>query len=156
MFPKAQLTSHCRMSGSRWVATPSWLSGSLLSFLDSSYVFLPLLFNLFCFCQALAVSVFHCAHPCIKCSPHTLIILKTSLVFPILLFSSVGFFFFFLHYSLEKAYPRHFICRKKWKMHLGKNHSKPLKPSYLWRRIPNGWVYICFWDILLYKYNCSS
>ena len=28
MLLKAQLTSHSRMSGSRWVITPSWLSGS--------------------------------------------------------------------------------------------------------------------------------
>ena len=28
MHPKAHLTSHSRMSGSRWVITPSWLSGS--------------------------------------------------------------------------------------------------------------------------------
>ena len=27
MFPKAHLTSHSRISGSRWVMTPSWLSG---------------------------------------------------------------------------------------------------------------------------------
>ena len=27
MFPKACLTSHSRTSGSRWVITPSWLSG---------------------------------------------------------------------------------------------------------------------------------
>ena len=27
-FPKAHLTSHSRMSGSRWVFIPSWLSGS--------------------------------------------------------------------------------------------------------------------------------
>ena len=27
MFPEAHLTSHSRMSGSRWVITPSWLSG---------------------------------------------------------------------------------------------------------------------------------
>ena len=33
MLPKAQLTSHCRMSGSRWVITPSWLSRSLKSVL---------------------------------------------------------------------------------------------------------------------------
>ena len=36
MFPKAHLTSHFRMSGSRWVITPSWLSGSWRSFLYSS------------------------------------------------------------------------------------------------------------------------
>ena len=28
ILPKAHLTSHSRMSGSRWVITPSWLSGS--------------------------------------------------------------------------------------------------------------------------------
>ena len=28
MLLKAHLTSHCRMSGSRWVSTPTWLSGS--------------------------------------------------------------------------------------------------------------------------------
>ena len=33
MLPKAHLTLHSRMSGSRWVITPSWLSGSWRSFL---------------------------------------------------------------------------------------------------------------------------
>ena len=33
MLPKAHLTSHSRMSASRWVITPLWLSGSLRSFL---------------------------------------------------------------------------------------------------------------------------
>ena len=33
MFPKAHLTSHSRMSGSRWVIKSSWLSGSWRSFL---------------------------------------------------------------------------------------------------------------------------
>ena len=32
---KAHLTSHSRMSGSRWVITPSWLTGSWTSFLYS-------------------------------------------------------------------------------------------------------------------------
>ena len=32
MLPKSHLTSHSRMSGSRWVIIPSWLSGSLRSF----------------------------------------------------------------------------------------------------------------------------
>ena len=32
MLPKAHFTSHFRMSGSRWVTTPSWLSGSLRPF----------------------------------------------------------------------------------------------------------------------------
>ena len=32
MLPKTHLTSHSRMSGSRWVTTPSWLSWSLILF----------------------------------------------------------------------------------------------------------------------------
>ena len=41
ILPKAHLTSHSRMSGSRWVwvITPSWLSGSWRSFLYSSSVY---------------------------------------------------------------------------------------------------------------------
>ena len=48
ILPKAQLTSYYRMSGSRWVITPSWLSGSWRSFLYSFCVFL-LFPNIFCF-----------------------------------------------------------------------------------------------------------
>ena len=39
MLPKAHLTWHFRMSGSRWVITPSWLSVSLRSLLFSSSVY---------------------------------------------------------------------------------------------------------------------
>ena len=39
MLSKAHLTLHSRMSGSRWVITPSWLSGSWRSFLYSSSVY---------------------------------------------------------------------------------------------------------------------
>ena len=39
MLPKAHLTSHSRMSGSRWVITSSWLTGSWRSFLYSSSVY---------------------------------------------------------------------------------------------------------------------
>jgi len=39
MFPKAHLTSDSRMSGSRWVITPLWLSGLLRSILYSSSVY---------------------------------------------------------------------------------------------------------------------
>ena len=39
MLPKAHLTSHSRMSGSRWVIIPSWLSGSWRYFLYSSSVY---------------------------------------------------------------------------------------------------------------------
>ena len=51
-LPKAHLSSHFRMSGSRWVwmFTPLWLSGSWRSSLYSSSVFLPPVLNIFCFC----------------------------------------------------------------------------------------------------------
>ena len=39
MLSKAHLISHSRMSGSKWVITPSWLSGSLRSFLYSYSVY---------------------------------------------------------------------------------------------------------------------
>ena len=39
MLPKAHLTSHSRMSGSRWVTTPLWLSGLWRSVLYSSSVY---------------------------------------------------------------------------------------------------------------------
>ena len=39
ILSKAHLTSHSRMSGSRWVITPLWLSGSWRSFLYSSPVY---------------------------------------------------------------------------------------------------------------------
>ena len=39
MLPKAHLTLHSRMSGSRWMITPSWLSGSWSSFLYNYFVY---------------------------------------------------------------------------------------------------------------------
>ena len=57
MFPKAHLTLDSRMSGYRWVFAPSWLSGSLRSFLYSSSVYSCHLFLIsllllgpYCFC----------------------------------------------------------------------------------------------------------
>ena len=44
MLPKAHLTSHSRMSGSKWVITPLWSSGSWRSFLYSSSVYSCYLF----------------------------------------------------------------------------------------------------------------
>ena len=39
MLPNAHLTLHSRMSGSRWVITWSWLSGSWSSFLYNSFMY---------------------------------------------------------------------------------------------------------------------
>ena len=86
MLSKANLTSHFRMSVSKWMITPSWLSGSLRSFLYNS-VYSCHLFSIF---SASVKSLpFYCAQYCMKCSLDILIFLKRSLVFPILLFSSI-------------------------------------------------------------------
>ena len=98
MFLKAHLTSHSRMSGSRWTTTPLLLSGSLRHYLDSSsvYSFYLLLISstsvrslpyLSFIVPILAWSV-------LLMSP---IFLKSSLIFPILLFSSIP-----LHCSLRR------------------------------------------------------
>ena len=97
MLPKAHLTSHSRMSGSGWVITPSWLSGSWRSFLYSSSVYSC---HLFLISSASVGSIqflsfikpnFAWNVPLVS-----LIFLKRSLVFPILLFSSIS-----LHSSLR-------------------------------------------------------
>ena len=99
MLPKAHLTSHSGMSGSRWVITPPWLSGSWRSFLYSS-----------------VYSCHHCliSPASVRSIPFrsfiepifawnvplaSLIFLKRSLILPILLFSSIS-----LHWSLRKAF----------------------------------------------------
>ena len=68
MLSKAYLTSHSRMFGSRWVITPSRLSGSWRSFLYSSSVFLRPLLHICCFCYIHTISVLFWAHLCMKCS----------------------------------------------------------------------------------------
>ena len=86
MLPKAHLTSHSRMSGSRWVITLSWLSGSWRSFLYSSVYF----YHLFLIPSASVRSIQFLSfieHICAWNVPLvSLIFLKRSLVFPILLF----------------------------------------------------------------------
>ena len=100
MFPKAYLTSHSRMSGSRWVITPSWLSESWRFFLYSSSVYccyhffipsasvrsIPLL--------SFIMPIFAWNVPLVF-----LIFLKRSPFFPILLFSSIS-----LHWSLKTVF----------------------------------------------------
>ena len=100
MLPKAHLTSHSRISGCRWVITPLWLSGSLRSFLYSFSVYSCYLF-LLSFASdrsilflSFIVPIFPWIVPLI-----CLIFLKRSLVFCILLFSSIS-----LHWSLRKAF----------------------------------------------------
>ena len=99
MLPKAHLTSHSRMSGSRWVTTPSWLSWSLRPFLCGSSVYSCHLFLIFSASVrsipflSFILPIFAWNIPLI--SP---ILLKRCPVFPILLFPSIS-----SHCSLKKA-----------------------------------------------------
>ena len=90
MLPKAHLASHSRMSGSRWVIKPSWLSGSWKCVLYSSSVYS---WELFLISSAsvrsmpflsFIVPIFAWNVPLVS-----LVFLKRSLVFPIL-FSSLS------------------------------------------------------------------
>ena len=100
MLPKAHLTSHSRMSGFRWVITPSWLSGSLRPLLYSSSVYSCYLFSISSASVrsipflSFIVPIFAWNIPLVS-----LVFLKRSLVFPILLFSSIS-----LHCSLKKVF----------------------------------------------------
>jgi len=92
ILAKAPLTSHSKMSGSRLVITPSWLSGSLRSFLYgfslySCYLFLiPSSVRSILF-LSIIVPIFAWKFPLVS-----LIFLKSSLFFPILLFFSISLY----------------------------------------------------------------
>ena len=100
MLPKAHLTFHSRMSGSRLVITPSWLSGSWRSFLYSSSVYSCHLFLIY-YASVRSIPFLSFIVPTFawKFPLVSLIFLKRSLVFPILSFSSIS-----LHWSLRKAF----------------------------------------------------
>ena len=100
MLSKAHLTSHSRMSGSKSVITPSWLSGSWRSFFYSSSVYFCHLFLIssssvrsISFLSFIE-SIFGWNIPLVS-----LIFLNRSLVLAILLFSYI-----YLHWSLKKAF----------------------------------------------------
>ena len=99
MLPKAQLTSHSRMSDSRWVIAPSRLSGSL-RYIYSSSVYSYLLF-LISSASVKSWQFLSFLVPILTWSVPVIspIFLKRSLVFPILLLSSVS-----LHGSFKKAF----------------------------------------------------
>ena len=98
-LPKVYLTSHSRMSGSRWVITPSWLFGSWRSFLYSSSAYSYHVFLIFSasvrpiWFLSFIVPIFTWNVPLVS-----LIFLKRPLVFPILLFFSIS-----LHWMLRKT-----------------------------------------------------
>ena len=101
MLSKAHLTSHSRMSVSRCVITPWWLSWSWRSFLYKKFfcVFLPTLLNILCFCQIHAISVLYYAHLCMKCSLGI-----SNFLEEISSLSHSIVFLISLHWSLRKAF----------------------------------------------------
>ena len=100
ILSKAHSTSHSRMSGSRWVITPSWLSRSWRCFLYSSSVYSCHLF-LISSASVRSIPFLSFIEPIFAWNVPlvSLIFLKRSLVLPILLFSSIS-----LHWSLRKAF----------------------------------------------------
>ena len=64
MLPKAHLTLHSRMSGSRWVTIPSWLFGSLRHFLYSYSVYSSHIFLISSASLATAKSLQSCLTLC--------------------------------------------------------------------------------------------
>ena len=99
MLPKARLTSHSRISGSRWVITPSWLSGSWRSFLYSSVYFCHLFLIFYTSVRSIPFLSFIEPMFAWNVPLVSLIFLKRCLVFLILLFSSIS-----LYWSLRKAF----------------------------------------------------
>ena len=67
MLPKAHLTLHSKMSGSRWVITPSLLSRSWRSFLYSSSVYSCYLFLISSASVRCIPFLSFIAHLCMKC-----------------------------------------------------------------------------------------
>ena len=88
MLPKAHLISHSRMSGSRWVVTPSWLSGSWRPFLYSSSMYFCHLFLIsYVSLRSLTFLAFIMPIFAWNVTLVSLIFLKTSLVKIICIFS---------------------------------------------------------------------
>ena len=98
MLSKAHLTSCSRMSGSRSVITPSWISGLWRSFLYSYSVYSC---HLFLISSVRSIPFLSFIEPIFAWTVPlvSLISLKRSLVFPILLFSSIS-----LHWSRRNAF----------------------------------------------------
>jgi len=93
MLPQAHLTLYSRMSGSRWVIRPSWLSGSWRSFLYSYSVYSC---HLFLISSASVRSISFLPFIVLICAWNvplvSLIFLKRSLVFPIIFLSCISLY----------------------------------------------------------------
>ena len=112
MLPKAHLTSHSRMSGSRWVMILLSLSGSWRCILYSSVYSCHLYLISSASVRSLPfLSIFAWNVPLVS-----LIFLKTSLVFPILLFPSISLHWSLITCSSRKTYSLFF--QRQWNIPL--------------------------------------
>ena len=91
MFPKALLTSHSRMSGSRWVM--GVINTAFHSSAYSCHLFLISSASV----RSLTIFVFYCVLPCMKCCLDISNFLEE--IFPIPLFSSMP-----LHCTFQKGF----------------------------------------------------
>ena len=110
MLSKAHLTSHSRMSGSRWVITPSWLSWLWRSFLYcsmySSHLFLVSSASVQ---KWYGPQYLYWAHLCMKCSLGTSNFLEET---SSLSHSVVFLYFFALILLLSKSvFPASIMCQ---------------------------------------------
>ena len=62
-LPKAHLTLHSKMSGSRWVITPSWLSSSYQGSLSFSSSLCWLGSQTYCWIYMMVIDLFHLVSP---------------------------------------------------------------------------------------------
>ena len=99
ILPKALLALYSSISGSRWVITPLWLSGSLRSFLYSSSVYSYHFLKSSASVRSITFLSFIVPIFALNVPLVSLIFLKRSLVFAVQLFSSI-----YLHWSLRKAF----------------------------------------------------
>ena len=110
MLSKGHLTSHSRMSGSRWVITPSWLSGSWRSFLYSSCVYSCHLFLIFLLLLLSPCHLCYRAHLCMKCSLHISNFLEEISS----LSHSVVFLYFFDHWGRLRGWDGWMASPTQW------------------------------------------
>ena len=97
MLPKAHLTSHSRMSGSRWVTRSLWLPKSLRPFLYHFSVYSFSHFLIFLLCYIFTISVLYWAYLCMKYSLDISILLRKISS----LSHSIVFFYFFAVFISE-------------------------------------------------------
>ena len=159
MLRKAQLTSHSRMSGSRWVITPSWLSGSWSYLLYSSSVYSWYLFLIFS-ASVRSLPFLSFIEPIFAWNVPlvSLIFLKRSLSFPFYCFPLFlcidhwGRLSYLVYSHVGQSFSRTFSSWKTKTLHLLGNNSSFPHPTRPWQP----WFYFLFLWIWPFQVPCIS